>query len=247
MLIGESNTVFEMRRFLQQADLSETVLVGGESGTGRMGMVRRICQKAGVKPCDYLGKVAVFDAANRPDEAFYETVKQHQFIITDSRAVFDKIAKLITHSLWIAPLRDRVEDIPLLVEYFSEKVGDHQWSIPPLIDKLLSYWWPLNVFELKRIITSESGVEYLPWEHKNAFLAGLSVKELISLKMQKYWESLELGNAPGEFFHLFLDSVEREFIESALHHCDNSRQKTAQLLDIHRNTLTKKMKRLGMS
>ncbi|MCK5808849.1 hypothetical protein KAH37_07695, partial [bacterium] len=181
-----------------------------------------------------------------PDAVFYKKRKKGEAIITDNRAVFDELKRFVTHSLWITPLRERVEDIPLLVDYFSRESDDKKWSTPALMDKLLAYWWPLNVFELKRVITTQHGDEYLPWAHKSAFLSTLSVKELVSLKIQKYWEELEHGNVPGEFFHLFLESIEREVIESALQHCNNSKQKTAQLLDIHRNTLTKKLKKLGV-
>jgi len=242
MLVGESKTVRAMRRFLRKAQTTESILIGGEAGTGRMGMVRRICKKAGMKPSDQLRRTHLFDGADFPDTSF----KKGSFIVTDNRTLFDEMQETITQSFWIAPLRERVEDIPLLVDYFAKKVTEEKWSSSSLMEKLLSYWWPLNVFELKRVITSPHGADYLPWTHKDSFLSGLSVKELISLKMNKYWASLEHGRAPGEFFHLFLDSVEREFIESALEYCDNSRHKTAQLLDIHRNTLTKKMRKLGI-
>ncbi len=58
----------------------------------------------------------------------------------------------------IPPLRDRREDIPLLVNYFLEEVRDASSSTPPksiaasVIKALEKYHWPGNVRELENVI-----------------------------------------------------------------------------------------------
>ncbi len=246
-LTGNSKTVQSMRAFVRRADPSASLLIGGEPGTGRTGLLRRVCEKSGMQPCDYLHKIIVYDSPNMPPDSYSELTQQHRFVITDDRAFFDEARSAFSYTIWLQPLRERIADIPLLVHHFTTLFHPSaDWNKREYMDKLLSYWWPLNVFELKRIVTSPDGIRFLPWEHTAELLPHISVKEIVSLKMLKYWNELESRNAPGEFFQIFMNSVERDVIESALEFCGGSRQDTADLLNIHRNTLTKKMKKLGI-
>ncbi|HRZ80468.1 MAG TPA: helix-turn-helix domain-containing protein [bacterium] len=74
-------------------------------------------------------------------------------------------------------------------------------------------------------------------------LSNYSATEIVSIKVESFWSELGDNVNPGKFYQLFIDSIERVLIKSALKQCDGSISKTAQLLNIHRNTLAQKMKK----
>ena len=88
----------------------------------------------------------------------------------------DLFERLSTITLELTPLRDRKEDIPLLVDHFlEERAKEHNRPVPTLapeaMDALMAYDWPVNVRELARAIEravvlcdGEIGVENLPKE-----------------------------------------------------------------------------------
>jgi two-component system, NtrC family, nitrogen regulation response regulator GlnG len=53
----------------------------------------------------------------------------------------------------VPPLRERVEDIPLLAEHFAEALGRSGFSLPPtLVEQLERHSWPGNVRELRNVV-----------------------------------------------------------------------------------------------
>ncbi len=64
--------------------------------------------------------------------------------------LFYRISMLPIH---IPPLRERKDDIPLLVEHFIVSQSKESYTIDPLaLEKLISYAWPGNVRELKSVL-----------------------------------------------------------------------------------------------
>ena len=142
----------------------------------------------------------------------------------------------------IPPLRERKEDIPLLVDYFLKK---HNKKLNKSIggisgevrDLFVEYRWPGNVRELgnliERLVTLGDGgaitIDKLPVEifvDKDIAGAGDSLMEL-SLKKAK-------------------EQLERQFIKRALGEARGNQSKAAKLLGLHRNTLFLKLSQLGM-
>ncbi len=86
----------------------------------------------------------------------------------------DLYYRLMVVPLHVHPLRDRKDDIPLLVRYFLDEFNRHfgyeKTLSPEVLDKLVHYDWPGNVRELKNVIErmivmspgSEIGMESLP-------------------------------------------------------------------------------------
>jgi len=65
----------------------------------------------------------------------------------------DLYFRLNVFPIWIPPLRERREDIPLLVEYFLKKFQYQGEKLPAdIMDQLINYHWPGNVRELKNIL-----------------------------------------------------------------------------------------------
>ncbi len=142
-------------------------------------------------------------------------------------------------SLTLPPLRERDEDIPLLVGHFIEKynreTGKQVGKVhPDTMDILIDYAWPGNVRELENAI-GHAFVhcrgdiilpEHLPQDISEAGSAGTET----ALKML---ESLE--------------DVEKAAITEMLKRCKGNRSRAAKRLGIGRSSLWRKIKRYGLS
>jgi two-component system, NtrC family, response regulator AtoC len=140
----------------------------------------------------------------------------------------------------VPPLRERPEDIPLLVHFFLKKhsrSGESLDITAEAMQVLTSYSWPGNVRELQNIIEravvlSESNTitaESLPQEVRR-------MSE--DLQVQIPEEQLSIKQTLSEL----IPRVERELIERALKLTDNNRTRAARLLEISHRSLLYKLK-----
>lgn len=160
----------------------------------------------------------------------------------------DLFYRLNVVPIHIPPLRERKEDIPLLVEHFLTK---HAMSLndesrkrvtPEVIECFMEYSWPGNVRELENIIRrliilsegEEITVDDLPDRFQKSKKSKSSDIHLITLPE----EGIELKK--------FLENIERSFIQQALEKTNGVKNKAAKLLGLNRTTLIEKMKKLGM-
>ncbi|MDI6786475.1 MAG: sigma-54 dependent transcriptional regulator [bacterium] len=140
----------------------------------------------------------------------------------------------------LPPLRERKEDVPLLVEFlikqFNEKFNKSiKEASKSAIAILTNYSWPGNVRELRNIIeriavlTREEVIQVnqLPLDILVACEQDVKIKEGIPLKEAK-------------------SKFEKQYILNALKQCEFNQTKTANLLSIHRSTLIEKMNALGL-
>jgi len=143
-------------------------------------------------------------------------------------ALFHRINVFNIH---IPPLKERREDIPLLAEFFLNRLcaGKERCAIADKsMQHLLNYHWPGNVRELRNVlersvILSENGIitnQALP-------------RELVSDQPE--------DKAPAS--PLSLETVEREHISKVLSLYEGNRQKAAEALGIGRKTLYRKLKK----
>jgi DNA-binding NtrC family response regulator len=148
----------------------------------------------------------------------------------------DLYYRLNVISIFIPPLRERKEDVLVLVDHFLDKAnrkcGKTVEGITPAVkDLILSYDWPGNVRELENVI--ERGVV-------------LSRTNVIDKDDLPYF-GLAGGTADEATATLrSLKDVERVHILKILDHADWNLNKTADILGIHRNTLRLKMKEYGI-
>lgn len=236
-ILGQSETAKEMRKMLRNAEPNGTYLIGGEHGTGKgflAGLIAAKISKEDVeKNIIRVKKVEDFR-------------KKGVVYITENRILFDMRAGRFTSALWLAPLRERASDLSELIEYFIQESGTDStyWYENERIKLLLSYWWPFNIQELKRVVGTENGDKLLPFSNLDKILPNYSATEILKLKIDGLFGELGKSRNAGKIYQLFLDSVESVFIESALKYCSGSVSKTAAFLNIHRNTLTQKIKKL---
>jgi len=144
--------------------------------------------------------------------------------------------------LCLPPLRERKEDIPLLVEHFVRKFNslrgkDIQGLSPKAMNFLMSYDFPGNIRELENII------EYATVVCKNHLIREEHLPESLYQKLDRRIPPAAEKITPGE---PSLDDVEKDFINKALKKNNWSRKLTATQMGIHPTTLWRKMKRLNL-
>jgi transcriptional regulator with PAS, ATPase and Fis domain len=140
--------------------------------------------------------------------------------------------------LELPPLRNRKEDIPLLVEHFVERLNRLQGKAiegvsPEVLTLLLAHDYPGNVRELENII--EHAFVLCP----RGFIMPNHLPEVFTARAPK--------NEILSHHQTDLRAAEREIIIGALGRSHNNRQAAARELGIHKSTLFRKMKSLGIA
>jgi transcriptional regulator with PAS, ATPase and Fis domain len=141
----------------------------------------------------------------------------------------------------VPALRERLEDIPLLVSYFIERFNaglDKQVSgiDEPSLEEMLVYSWPGNVRELRNLI-------------ERAMVMATDGSKVLNLGafLQDF---LPAHVAAGNGSQPPLSQQVREFkvarIKQALREAGGNQRRAAELLGIHRPTLTRMIKELGI-
>jgi two-component system nitrogen regulation response regulator GlnG len=155
-------------------------------------------------------------------------------------------------------LRARSEDIPELLEHYigaaAHELGvDPKTLSPEALAKLSSYAWPGNVRELvnlcRRLSVLAPGtqvqVEDLPHELIAATPAGPTDADWA--RALASWADRHAMTGKKPLLDEALPEFERVLIRSALKRTQGHRQEAAKLLGWGRNTLTRKLKELGMN
>ena len=142
----------------------------------------------------------------------------------------------------LPPLRERRDDIPLLVKHFLEKFapGATMHVSQSAMRALMAYQWPGNVRQL------ENAVE-------RAVALGAGRQEVTSSDLPPEIQSMPQTTAtpfvdfPEDGLDLpaYLGSIERDLVHRALDRTGGNRNKAADLLRIKRTTLVEKLRRIG--
>ena len=147
----------------------------------------------------------------------------------------------------IPPLRERKEDIPLLINYFLKKfVSQYEDALPDVsqevIDVLLAYNWPGNVRELENVI-----------EHALAFSKskGISIETLPEYlrKIDNICTdllSMDLSDKQEINLQDALTEVEKKLIQWAHQKTNGNQVKMAEILGIPRTTLRNRLIKLQL-
>lgn len=139
----------------------------------------------------------------------------------------------------LPPLRDRVEDIPLLVEHFIEKISSEAQKrvrgiTPEAMRMLMHYRWPGNVRELENVI--ERVITLMDTEEINEAVLPSYIKgEIAGCEVQNIADDTIL---PWEEY-------EKQIIANALRQC-NSFNAAGKLLRISHKTVAAKARKYGL-
>ncbi len=148
--------------------------------------------------------------------------------------------KVVT--LQVPPLRERTEDIPLLVWTFIERyASEHRKRLervsPAAMEALARYAWPGNVRELRNVVEN---------------LVVFSKTEIIELgdlpaEIQQVPDTAPVSVAAPRLENLAMAEIEKQAILQALEKTSGDRSKASQVLGIGLRTLQRKLKEYGMT
>jgi DNA-binding NtrC family response regulator len=144
-------------------------------------------------------------------------------------------------TIQLPPLRERREDIPLLIHYFlgqfAGKNGREIEGINPEAQQvLMSYSWPGNVRELRNTLENMVVLSSGPW------IGPESLPREIRPAGAGAAAQTEVKNLAG----LTMEQVEREHIRSTLEMTQGNREQAAKILGIGERTLYRKIKEYGL-
>jgi DNA-binding NtrC family response regulator len=161
----------------------------------------------------------------------------------------DLFYRLNVFPIILPPLRERSEDIPLLMRHFLDEVGGEYGMDPPVVSKeameaILAYRWPGNVRQLRamceRWVITRAGqrleVEHLPpnltgRQALTGEVGGMRINDQVPMK---------------DNTKRVVDQIERAYLHRVLKRYDGHLEKTAEFAGITRRTLYTKMKQHGL-
>jgi transcriptional regulator with PAS, ATPase and Fis domain len=168
----------------------------------------------------------------------------------------DLFFRLNVINIRIAPLRERKEDIPELVNHFLMLVGGNYTLTAEAMEVMLSYDWPGNVRELENCIQHMVAVNSGPLLHMTDLPSNLQ-NHLLQKKTQYLTAAASVAPVPAPSSHsenallpmpvqsapiIPLMELERRAIMNALDYTKGDRAVAAHLLGIGRTTLYRKLK-----
>jgi two-component system response regulator PilR (NtrC family) len=162
-------------------------------------------------------------------------------LMEDGRFREDLYYRLNVVNVVLPPLRERKDDIPLLVQHFIEKYGDENRKpdlelVPDALDVLMSYDWPGNVRELENVI--ERAVVLSTGRRIGTDLLPDHIGRPTIFQMPRFVVPPE-----GISFKDVITDFEKRLIESTLEAAGGVQKRAAELLRIKPTTLNEMIKR----
>jgi DNA-binding NtrC family response regulator len=141
----------------------------------------------------------------------------------------------------IPPLRERLEDVPLLVNHFLQKQaaasgGEPKKIDPQAVDILCHYDYPGNVRELENAIERACALC-----EEELILPSDLPPQIVAAAQGEKNEQAVASMPVGQTLDEFVQQQERGYIEATLNHCGGSREKAASTLGISMATLYRKV------
>ncbi len=157
----------------------------------------------------------------------------------------DLFYRLNVINIHLPPLRDRLSDVPALVEAFARKFCQkfskkYEAFSREFMGRLVQYAWPGNVRELQNLIE-----RVIILEDESVFLSSSSKFELRSkLQNEQFIEDGLLSLKYKEAKDVLLKSFERKYFESILEKAEGNMSEAARIAGMHRKNLYLKLKEL---
>ena len=155
--------------------------------------------------------------------------------VAEKRFREDLYHRLDVLSVRLAPLRERLDDIPILVRYFIKQFGSENETLvtdiaDDVVEQLNSFHWPGNVRQLRNLI------------HRACVEAETSVIRQIDFGNIRS-TSVSNNNLPSEFLTMPLDEIERAVILSRIRRFHGNKTEAAAELGVTPRTLRNKIAR----
>jgi len=185
------------------------------------------------KEFERLGSAKVINVDVRFVAASNKNVKK---LISQGKFREDLYYRLNVFPIWLPPLKERGEDVLLLLDHFLELNSQKTGKPPKRFSKravkvLMEYDWPGNVRELENLVERLFTITEGPVIHLEGHASfNISDKEI---------KGLPLKEAVSIF--------EKKYISEVLESVDGNRTKASDKLGIHRNTLLSKTNEFGLN
>ena len=155
----------------------------------------------------------------------------------------DLFHRLNVFNINIDPLNKRFEDVPLLVEYFSEKISKNynlkKFNLKSHINYLTNYSWPGNVRELRNLIER---IAILSPGNSDEKISNI-IKESLKYTNDNKFDVNETLLVPLKEAR---DNFEKEYLTTQLKKFGGNISKTAKFVGMERSALHRKLKILGV-
>ena len=155
----------------------------------------------------------------------------------------DLFHRLNVFNINVDPLNKRFEDVPLLVEYFSEKISKNynlkKFNLKSHINYLTSYSWPGNVRELRNLIER---IAILSPGNSDEKISNI-IKESLKYTNDNKFDVNETLLVPLKEAR---DNFEKEYLTTQLKKFGGNISKTAKFVGMERSALHRKLKILGV-
>ncbi len=166
----------------------------------------------------------------------------------------DLYYRLVVYPIEIPPLRERREDIPLLMGHFMKRLSaDVGRSVtrvaPEALDVLVRYEWPGNVRELQNVVHRamlSCDAETIALEHLPASLRKIALPVIQEPPVVTAATGVASAELASDDAVIALAEVERRAIIRAMAAAQGSVARAAKLLGIGRTTLYRRLNELGL-
>jgi transcriptional regulator with PAS, ATPase and Fis domain len=147
----------------------------------------------------------------------------------------------------LPPLRERREDIPLLIQRFVTQFCEtHKMDLkdvsPQVMKALMAYEWPGNVRQLENIVERMVALT----GSRTAIMPTDLPPEIQKADALNYVPLIEIPEEGINFTNVVTD-MERELILQSLRKANGNKKLAAKLLNLKRTTLIEKIKRIGLT
>ncbi len=183
-------------------------------------------------------KVGSTETATMDVRILAATNRNLQEMVSENRFRQDLYYRLDVLSIRIPPLRERIDDIPLLVEYFIDFYVEKHGVVKPSLsqaamNRICRFPWPGNVRQLKHFVE-----RMLIINNKDK----IDLQDVLPLLVK----NPDIGGEKDISFAMAKKMFEKEYIEKALSRVRGNISKAAEILKMDRANLHRKMKELGM-
>ena len=152
----------------------------------------------------------------------------------------DLYYRLNVFTLHLPPLRERKEDIPLLVEYFLQNLSKEVDISSVALQMIMAYGWPGNIRELKNVIESASVIA------ENGFIEPAQ----LPAKITGVFNNSDTNSVSLPAANLPLDErlkeIEKSMIIEALRKTGGVQVRATELLGINQRSLWHRIKKYGI-
>ncbi len=158
-------------------------------------------------------------------------------MVTEGRFRADLFYRLNVIPLRLPPLRERRDDIPLLVDHFLKKLsggGSMKAVSKDCMDLLCAYDWPGNVRELENVIERAHVLD------EDSMLGPEDLPDKIRDR------NARRGSLVIDSPNMTLEELEREYIMKVLSHTNWQKKRASELLGINPSTLYRKLQAYGL-